>query len=88
MSCKHPAPGPWFVKHVYLTEVGATARQEKSLYDECRAQSQDALGILTIDSQSRRHFGKERKDEEISYLQKWLSLSLFSNTINIPKRVI
>ena len=38
---RHPAPRPWFVKHVSLTEVGVAARQEKLLYDECRAQSED-----------------------------------------------
>ena len=41
--------------------MGVAPRQEKSLYDECRAQLEDALGILTADSQSPCYFDPRSK---------------------------
>ena len=38
----------------------ARARQEKSLYDECRTQLKDAVGNMTTDSQSPSHFGRQQ----------------------------
>ena len=59
-----------------LTEVGFAPRQEKSLYDECRAQLEDALGILTADSQSPCHFA-QWANIYVPKVRSWLFVNCF-----------